>query len=237
MTRNDCAFIQSTYLDNPFLAQSIVSEIKRLKDEDDNYWKIYGLGERGQTKSVIYDNWVLLDDFPENQVDEIIYGVDFGFNKPSSLIKIGVKDEKNIFIEELLYERFLTNSDFIERLKTLILDKNKLIKADSAEPDRIEEIKRAGFYIEPARKGKNSVKDGIDTVKRKKLHIIKNSTNLIKEIRSYKWKEDKATGKILDEPVKFNDHAMDAIRYVVGDMDIKPEQEAKSADWDTSPDQ
>lgn len=217
LTRKDCVFIRSTYRDNPFLERSIVEEIERLKVIDENYWRIYGLGERGCSRAVIFDNWDLVDEFPDT-VDEILYGVDFGYNNPSVLLKVGIKDRVDVYVEELLYQRYLTNTDFISRLGELIPDRNKLIKADSAEPDRIEEISRAGFYVQGARKGKGSVKDGIDTVKRKRIHIVKNSSELIKEVKSYKWKED-TDGRILDEPVAFNDHAVSALRYAIGDMD------------------
>lgn len=218
LTRRDCCFIQSTYKDNPFLEQSLIDEIERLKEIDDNYWKIYGLGEKGQTKAIIFNNWDLIDDFPDN-VDEIIYGIDFGYNNPSSIVKIGVKDVLDIYVKQVLYDRYLTNTDLIERIKSIIpeCDQDKAIKADSAEPDRIKEISQAGYYIEGSKKGKDSVKLGIDVVKRKRLHITKDSTELIKEIRSYKWKEDR-DGKILDEPVKFNDHAISAMRYAIEDL-------------------
>jgi phage terminase large subunit len=105
----------------------------------------------------------------------------------------------------------MTNGDLIERIQGIIFNKSSCIYADSAEPDRIEEIKRAGFNILPADK---SVKDGIDLMKRLQLKISKSSSNIIKEIRAYSWKKDKDKN-VLDEPVKFKDHAMDAIRYAV----------------------
>jgi len=223
LTRQDAVMIHSTYQDNAFLEKTLVDEIERLKDIDENYWKIYGLGEKGQTKAIIFNNWKLVDDFPHpDTLDEVLFGIDFGYNNPSSLIQIGVKDKINIYVKQLLYARYLTNTDLITQVKELIPDhwKQKIIKADSAEPDRIEEIKRAGFYIEGSKKGKNSIKDGIDVVKRKVLYITKDSSELLKEIRSYKWKEDK-DGKILDEPVKFNDHAISAMRYAIEDLDLQ----------------
>jgi len=236
LTRKDCVFIQSSYKDNPFLEDSIIEEIERLKDIDENYWKIYGLGEKGQTKAIVFDNWSLIDSFPDN-CDDVLYGVDFGYNNPSSLIKVGVKDRVNVYLQELLYQSYLTNADFIAQMNILIPEyerNKKLVKADSAEPDRIEEIRRAGFWVEGAKKGKNSVKDGIDVVKRKKLYITKDSSNLLKEIRSYKWKEDK-DGKILDEPVKFNDHAISAMRYAIEDLDEPQGGGGAVLDWDVAP--
>ena len=96
-------------------------------------------------------------------------------------------------------------------MENLIPDKDRSIYADSAEPARIEEIRRAGFNIYPSDK---SIKDGIDFIKRQKLHILKDSVNLIKEIGGYKYKEDK-DGNVMDEPVKFRDHLVDAMRYAI----------------------
>ena len=140
--------------------------------------------------------------------EELIYGLDFGYCNPSALIEIGIKDDI-IYERELLYQTHLTNADLIEKLKKLIPDKSNPIYADSAEPARIEEIHRAGYKIYPADK---SVKDGIDFVKRRKIHILRSSTNLIDEKRIYKYREDK-NGYALEEPIKFRDHLMDAERY------------------------
>jgi len=98
------------------------------------------------------------------------------------------------------------------------VDKNVLMRADSAEPDRIQEISDAGYLIQGAKKGKGWVRDGIDNVKRCHLHITKRSVNTIKEIKFYKWRVDPKTDEILDEPVKYKDDAMAAKRYAIGDI-------------------
>lgn len=211
ITRDDCTFIQSTYKDNPFLEQSIITEIERLRDTDENYWRIYGLGERGRSESKVYSNWSLVDEMPE-KCDEYFYGLDFGFNNPTSLVRVGLYD-KEIYVDEIIYQSHLTNSDLIEKMKDCVID-GVTIKADCAEPDRISELRRAGFSVSESKKGKNSVNDGIDQIKRTKMFVTKRSVNVIKELKSYQWKQNK-DGQILDEPVKFNDHAMDAIRYAV----------------------
>ena len=108
-----------------------------------------------------------------------------------------------------MYQTHLTNEDLIRELIRLIPDKKSLIYADSAEPARIEEIHRAGFKIYPADK---SVKDGIDFVRRQKIHMLESSINLIDEKRNYKYREDK-NGNVLEDVIKFRDHLMDAERY------------------------
>ena len=87
------------------------------------------------------------------------------------------------------------------------------VVADSAEPKSIQEIYNEHFNIKPAQKGADSVKNSIDILKRYKLNVTQRSTNLRKELNSYKWATDKE-GKVLNEPVDFNNHAIDALRYV-----------------------
>lgn len=203
--RDDLAIHHSMYKDNPFLSKDYTEELENLSDE--NFYKIYTLGEFGELKNIIYSNYVI-GDIPEGY-DDLFYGLDFGYNNPSALVEVRVKDGEYYLIEKL-YESQLTNVDLIERLKGL-MKRNSIIYADSAEPARIEEIKRAGFRIEPAGK---SVKDGIDFVKSQRLHVDKNSVNLISELRGYKYKEDR-DGNVFDEPVKFRDHIMDAMRYAL----------------------
>ena len=206
---DDIAILHTTYLDNPFLDKEYTEMLELLKEQDEAYYQIYTLGRYAILKNKIYNNYQVVSRMPE-MYDEIIYGVDFGFNNPSVILEIGIKDD-NIYITKELYETHLTNEELIERLKTFVYSKNAEIYADSAEPARIEEIARAGFNIYPAKK---DVKDGIDYLKRKMIYLNKDCVNAIKEIQSYKWKEKK-DGEILDEPVKFLDHAMDAMRYAV----------------------
>jgi phage terminase large subunit len=212
--REDCDFYKSTYKDNVYLEDSVVKEIEGLKESNENLWRIYGQGERGLSQETIYTNWKEISVMPkDHEFQQIVYGVDFGFNHPSAIVKVGII-ENNAYLEEVLYETRLTNQNLIDKLK-INVDNEKEIYADSAEPDRIKEISDSGFNIYPVVKSGNSVNTGIDKVKNYKLHILSKSSNIKKEIKNYSWKKDKKTNQILDEPVKFKDHSMDAIRYAV----------------------
>ncbi len=209
--RDDTAINQSTYKDNPFLDQVYIDELNALKSEDETYYQIYALGEWGVLKNVIYTNYEIVEDkdWPES-FDETIYGLDFGYNNPSSLLEIGIKDTE-YYEREKLYKTGLTNADLIAELEGLVGNKEDNIYADSAEPARIEEIGRAGYNIYPSNK---EVKDGLDFVKRHRVHIHEDSVNHIDEKRGYKYKEDK-NGNVLEEPVKFRDHLQDCERYAL----------------------
>lgn len=198
--------LKTTYADNPFLPADYVDSLMGLRDQDENYYLIYALGEFGVLKNLIYN--FQIRDVP-NHFDEVFWGLDFGFNNPSALIKIGLYDGVFYVINEV-YRRGLTNSDLITLMRENV-SPNENIYADSAEPNRIEEIAREGFRIYPAKK---NVRDGIDYVKAQTVYVSQRCVNVLKEKETYKWKEDK-DGNVLDEPVKFNDHAMDAIRYAI----------------------
>ena len=223
----DVASFQSNYKINPFLSREYIEQLEGLADIDENYYRIYALGEWGVLQNLIYSNWDVVDRMPDNY-DEIVCGLDFGYIHPTALIEVRIK-ENEAWARELIYQTHLTNNDLIELMKDKV-DKHVSIYADSAEPQRIQEIYQAGFNIYPAEK---SVSFGINRVKQYKIHVLSDSINLIKELRSYKWREDK-DGKILEEPVKFNDDAVDSLRYSLASIskeqkpvvvaDVEPEE-------------
>lgn len=216
--------IHSTYKDNPFLSKSLIDEIENYKNIDENYWRIYGLGLRGVSNATIYYNWQYADNLPENY-DREVFGIDWGFNHPTVVTQCREKDGE-YYVNEFFYESKKTSSEFISIMEQLI-PKNAVIVADTEDPNRINEMYYAGWqYIKPAIKGAGSVKRGIEKIKSNPLYITKNSTNLIKEIRSYKWKIDR-DGRVSDtEPVKINDDGMDSMRYA---LDYMIQEKATSA--------
>jgi phage terminase large subunit len=205
--------IHSTYKNNPFLPTDQRHEIEKLRDADENLWNVFGLGLRGKSTELVYNHWKVCPELPLR--GEIFMGCDFGYNVPSALVLCELYEEK-IYVKELLYETRLTTNDLVERFKDIGVSKTIEIYCDNAEPKTIEELKRAGFNAWEADK---DVTEGIRKVKSYPLFITEGSTNMLKEIKGYKWKTD-TNGKPVkdkdkDEPVKFNDHSMDAMRYAV----------------------
>jgi phage terminase large subunit len=218
LTRDDVTYIQSTYKDNPFLEQSVVQEIERLATTDEDYWRIYGLGERGMSRATIFQ-------FGMNEIPAdatlLAMGMDFGYtNDPTSLVAV-YKSGDNLYADELIYQTGLTNPDISNRLKDLNLDRRTEVYADSAEPKSIEELHRMGWNVKPTQKGADSVIVGIDVLKRHKLFVTPRSSNLIKELQNYKWVEDK-NGNLLNKPIDAFNHAIDAMRYATYNKLSKP---------------
>jgi len=199
---------------NPFLTEMERRQLDELINQDEEYYKIYRLGQWAMPTQIIYTNWDIVDEMPE-RYRERVWGLDFGYSSnPTALVEIRFVSENEIYEREHIYEAGLSNRQIIERLAKIITDKNDMIVADSAEPKSIAEIADAGYNVHPAIKGPDSVRYGINTIRAMTVHVTSDSANLIKEKRGYKWKLDK-DGNPLPEPVKFRDHLMDAERYAV----------------------
>lgn len=205
-------FLILTYKDNEALDQSIISQIEKNRDKGltsaywANWWKVYGLGELGSLEGVIFSNWKTIDTIP-TEAKLVGIGLDFGYtNDPTAIIEIYNYNNARI-INQLKYQTGLLNSDIAK-----LLPKDVIVYADSSEPKSIEEIRRYGITIKGVTKGKDSINYGIDVMQRQKYLVTSNSTDLIKELRSYTWDVDKQ-GTRLNKPIDNFNHAIDALRY------------------------
>ena len=215
--RDDCDFFKTTYKDNPFIEPSIIKEIERLRDTDEQYWQIYGLGERSASRSTIF-NYTEVNQIPE-EATLISGGMDFGYtNDPTTFVAV-YSEGYNMYVQEHLYRTQMTTQDINVFLRDLKF--TGTIYADSAEPRLISELRKMGHNIFPSIKGKDSVNAGIDLLKRYKIHILASSTNAISEFRNYKWKEDKA-GMLINTPEDKHNHIIDPCRYATYSILSRP---------------
>jgi phage terminase large subunit len=215
--RDDADFYQTTYKDNPFLDPTIIQEIERLKETDEHYWRVYGLGERGTNRAQVFQ-FATIQQIPTT-AKFLSFGLDFGFtNDPSALVGC-YQEGDNLYFQELLYSTNLTNQDLHREFQKLEIGRYDEIFGDSSEPKSIEELHRMGWNIKPTQKGADSVNAGIDMLKRYKIHII--GSNLMKEMENYKWLEDK-NGNLLNKPEDKYNHLIDALRYGVYNKLSKP---------------
>lgn len=208
-TRKNTLEIHSTYKDNPYLPEAQIEEIESNKD-DVNWWTVYGLGLVGRPEGVIFKRWKQVQEIPPH-ARLVGRGLDFGFmTDPTAIVDVYMADGE-LWLDERCYRKGLTNDVIAQSLRSL----QGVTIADSAEMKSIQEIRNFGVpRIEPAIKGKDSVNLGIQVLQRYEMNVTSRSLNLIHELRNYKWKVDKITGELLNEPIdKFN-HCIDAVRYV-----------------------
>jgi phage terminase large subunit len=208
----DTDFVVLTYKDNEALDKGIVREIEknRLKGLTSSYWanwwNVYGLGEMGSLQGVVFSNWKQIDTIP-TEARLLGYGVDFGYTAdPTSIIEVYTYNGQRI-LNEICYQTGLVNTEIAKKLQ-----KNIIAYADSAEPKSIEEIRRTGQLIKGVTKGLDSVNFGIQIMQSQEYLVTSQSTNLIKELRSYCWDKDRS-GKQINKPIANYNHAIDAVRY------------------------
>jgi phage terminase large subunit len=207
---NDVNVIKTTYKDNQFIDEAYVLQLQSLKQQDEDYYNVYALGEWGTgDRALVYKYEIGL--FPEN-IDgaDVFYGIDFGYINPTAIVQCVIIDGR-VYVRELLYQSNLTNSKLISKMNDLIEHKHHPIYCDSEDKNRIEELYNNGYNVYPSNK---NVSYGISVVNSFVPIIDKHSTNLIAEIENYKFMKDK-NGNITDKPVKFKDHLMDAMRYAI----------------------
>ncbi len=210
--------INTDYRDNIVnIAPQSVEQYEKYKETKPNhYWNmIRGLvPETVQGK--IYNNWKVIDDIPHEARLER-RGLDFGYaNDPSALVAAYYYNGGYILDEEL-YQKGMSNKQIADTIKAL-KNPQLLIKADSAEPKSIDELKMYGLNVVPVIKGQDSVKQGIQFVQAQQISVTKRSINLLEEYDNYAWKIDKDTGEPLNEPIDMYNHALDSVRYLFDDL-------------------
>lgn len=214
--RTDAEFLKLTYKDNEEIPDNVLkSLLQRKGDGTNNWWRVYGMGEIGSLEGNVYSGWVSADEY-DGKLDLVRYGLDFGFtNDETGMVAVYRTEDGGYLLRELIYETGLLGSQYPERLERAGVEHNVLIIADSARPEIIAEIKRAGFRIIGAEKGAGSVLKGIDYVLQSKIYF--EGKNLEREYLTYGWRKKK-NGEVLDEPADGNDHLMDALRYAITDL-------------------
>lgn len=221
---DDTTYIILTYKDNEALSSREIANIESHKpkpgEEPSNWWVVYGLGQIGTLEGNVYSGWESADGDKIATAGKLVrYGLDFGFsNDETAMVAVYEMLDGKLGVVEKLYRKGMLGSDYAGVFRKLEIDLNVLVVADSARPEIIAEIQKAGFRCIGADKNAGSVLRGIDRVAQRQ--IVYCGDNLKREYLSYVWRK-KRSGEILDEPEDGNDHLMDALRYAVDDLSKK----------------
>lgn len=215
--RDDVDFIILTYKDNEALSREIVESIEQRMNRK-GWWQVYGLGQLGEVEGIIYTNWNIIEDLPyEARLER--YGMDFGYTNDPTVIAALYYYNGGYIADEVCYQKGMSNRVIADTFNS---SPKALVKADSAEPKSIDEIRGYGVNIIGVKKGAGSVSQGIQFVQNQRMSITARSVNLIKSYRNYLWRVDR-DGIVLNEPDHTFSDGMDAIRY--GMEDIKPSKQ------------
>jgi phage terminase large subunit len=195
-------FIKSTYLDNEMLDARTVERIESRKGNE-NWWRVYGLGEIGRLEGAILQNWEY-GDFDNNL--PYGYGMDFGVKDPDALVKIAVdKKGKKLYWKEEIYQSGNSTYELAELVKSKGVG-SKLIIAESASPRTIIDLKAQGLNVKPVSKTK--IVEDIKLLDGWQIIVDPQSYNLAKELQNWVWMDKRG-----EVPLDDFNHLIDAARY------------------------
>jgi len=209
--KGDVEVIVSTYRDNPYLSKEQVAEIEDTKNEDLNYWRVYGLGEYGEVVGLVFPKITVVDSMPEN-LKHRAFGMDFGYsNGITTLIECGLHNEKDVYFDQWFYQRGMKPEDMASAMLEMGVGQGQ-VAADAAGEWAIDHLKARRLNVFPAAKGPDSVMHGITLLNQYNLHITERSVDMLRERLKYLFKAD-GNGRILNVPVDAFNHTWDAARY------------------------
>lgn len=220
MPKEDSVICHSTYLDNRFLDEGTIKNLKDMKERNPVFYDVFALGKWGTTGKKVFSNWKietfeLHELVKANNRLETAIGADFGFiNDPSTLVCSLVDlENRKLYIFDEMYEKGLLNDEFAQRIIDMGYPQQHII-ADSAEQKSIEEMRQYGITrIKPARKGGGSINAGIQFIQQFDVIVHPSCVHTIDELENYSYKKDKITGNYLNQPVDNFNHLLDALRY------------------------
>ncbi|MDR0326310.1 MAG: PBSX family phage terminase large subunit [Oscillospiraceae bacterium] len=226
--RKDTLAITTTYRCNEFLDAADKKLFADMKKRDPRRYQVAGLGNWGISEGLIYENW-REEAFDWRKLPETargprmergkppcepmaVFGLDFGYAADPAALFCGLfdKEKQRLYVFDELYEKRLTNRALFQRVEEMGYRK-EAIRADAAEPKSIDELRELGLCnIRAARKGPDSVRNGIRALQGVEIIVHPRCVNFLTEISCYAWDTDG-----FNRPGPYPDHLMDAMRYAM----------------------
>ena len=219
--RDDTLAVTTNYMCNEWLDATDLKMFENMKKFNPRRYEVAGLGNWGITDGLVFENWEersfsWSEELQHRKKARAEFGLDFGYTNDPTAFWCGIIDPeaREILVFDELYEKRMSNEKIAEVIKEMGFRKEE-ITADCAEPKSIDQLKGLGLRrIKGARKGKDSVMNGIQYIQGYKIVVHPKCTNFLCEIGNYSWKKDKQ-GVSLNEPVDAFNHLMDAMRYAL----------------------
>ena len=223
----DILALTTNYLCNEWLDQADLKVFETMRENNPRRYQVAGLGGWGIVEGLVFENWKeeAFEPAAIAKKPDVVsaFGLDFGYTNDPTALFCGLvsQEEKTIWVFDELYEKALSNRAMCDRVTVMGYAKER-IRADCAEPKSIDELRELGLYrITPARKGRDSINNGIQYIQDYRIVIHPRCVNFLTEISNYTWAEDKFGGK-LNRPIDAFNHLMDAMRYALEDVLVGP---------------
>lgn len=221
----DLYILKTTYLDNEYVGEDTKALLESFIETDPYYYEVYALGHWGVLGNIIFKNWHRADlDETYRQFrdgDCLFYGLDFGWHPhPFAFVVCGVDfNRKKIFIFREIYKKLQTNEEIAYEIQAE-MGPHDYVTCDSADPQNVHELTLYGVDAIPANKKQGSVLFGINWLRKFEIIVDVDCRYMSHELETYCWKEDRQ-GNVLRQPVKENDHLIDALRYALNEFIVE----------------
>lgn len=211
------SFHFTTY-DNPHIAKEEIDKA-RLELPEDRFAQEY-LADFRKSEGLVYKEFSrqrhIFNRLPDNQFVKTFGGHDFGTTNPCASITIK-KDRNAIYwVTDEWYKTGMTDAQQADYVQALQWDE---CYPDPESASGILELKRRGVNVREVVKNRDSVRNGINTVREllntNRLRIHGSCLNLIWEFETYSYPDRKPFHNEEENPIKENDHALDALRYAL----------------------
>lgn len=212
----DILAITTNYLCNEWLDKADLKVFETMKKNNPRRYAVAGLGGWGVSDGLVYENWheeaFTLEDIRDCKS---AFGLDFGYTNDPSAFFAGFVDieHKRLYVWDEFYKPGMSNKKIFDEISYMGYSKEQ-ITADSAEPKSIDELKGLGLHVKAAKKGKDSIRNGIQWIQDLEIIVHPRCVNFLTEISNYTWAVDKFNNK-LNEPIDDFNHLMDAMRYAL----------------------
>ena len=215
----DTLAITTNYTCNEWLDEADLQVFETMKEKNPRRFQVAGLGNWGIVDGLVYENWKE----QEFNVEDVrtatttsVFGLDFGYTNDPSALFCGILDvkAKKLWVFDEMYEKALSNKDIYNNIMQMGFVKEQII-ADCAEPKSIDELRSYGLRrIQGAKKGKDSINNGIQWIQELEIIVHPRCVNFLTEISNYQWDSDKFGNKV-NKPIDCFNHLMDAMRYAL----------------------
>lgn len=205
------------YDDNPWFPDELRVEMEWDKSRDYDKYRHVWEGECVQhNESRVFNNWNVEEfDTPDGVTH--YYGADWGFSvDPSVLLRCHADhDSRTLYFDYEAYQVGVEIDDTPALFDKVPDSRKWQITADNARPETISYMRRQGFKIKGAKKGKGSVEDGVEFLKSYTIIVHPRCKHLIDELSFYSYKVDKLTGDVLPILEDAHNHCIDSARYAL----------------------
>jgi phage terminase large subunit len=233
----EAILVRASYRDNPWLTDTLRNDAARdLATDPDAYAHVW-LGEyERKGAAAVFRDWRpgTPDEFRKPTSGVFYYGADWGFSADPTVLLRCYLEGRTLYVDREVFAvgcEIDATGDLFDKLDAGQARK-WVITADSSRPETISYLQRHGFgLMRSARKGPNSVEEGIAFLKNYTIVVHPSCTHTLDELATYSYKTDRLTGDPTPVLEDKNNHCIDALRYAVESVRRGSSAGAMHLDW------